>query len=289
MRLTDLTAVARVVDPRYPTNLAITILAVLFAVAAAAWRWLGGSTLLVGAQWGMLAGLSTFLAWALARELDPDHDVSAFAAAALALLALPTLGLPQLLPLLWVLLVLRIVNRTVGLPARPLDSLGTLSLGLWLTWQEGWIYGLITAAALFLDGWLVPALRRHRVLAGIALVATVVVGLLRVDLPDGGWDSPLLAWLYALTASLFSISVVTLEPASALCDATGEPLHPKRVRAAQGLALVTALLSAGLAGQKAMIALHPLWAAMLAVALHELATHQLGVVRRGRDRVQEQE
>jgi hypothetical protein len=96
-------------------------------------------------------------------------------------------------------------------------------------------------------------------------------------------------WLYALTAVLFSLSIVTAEPARALCDRTGEPLRPQRVRVAQGLALVTGLVSAGLAGQEAIIALLPLWAAMLGVALYEVVAHPLGVLRPGQDAGQERE
>jgi hypothetical protein len=282
MRWTDLTAVGRPVDPRYPTNLAIAILTVLVSVGAAACQWVDGATLLDGALWGIGAGLAIFLAWALARELDPDHEFSAFVAAALAIVALAALGPPQLLPLFWMLLTVRILDRTVGLPARPLDSLAMLGLGLWLTWQGGWIYGLVTAAALFLDGWLAPRLRRHVALAAVVLVATVVLALVGGTSPRGDWDSTLLMWLFALTATLFSIAMVTLEPAKALCDQTGEPVRPTRVRVAQGLALVTALLVAGLAGQQGMVALWPLWAAMLGVALYELVAHQLMTLRPGR-------
>jgi hypothetical protein len=289
MRLSDLTAVGRLVDPRYPTNLVIVILAALVTAGAAACRWVAGSTLLDGALWGIGAGLAIFLAWALARELDPDHDLSAFVAVALAIVALAALGLPPLLPLFWILLVMRVVNRTVGLPARPLDSLAVLGLGLWLTWQASWIYGLMTAVALFLDGWLAPRLGRHRVLAAIVVVGTVVLAVLGSPLPRGDWDSVLLTWLYALTAILFSMAMVTLKPARALCDATGEPLRPARVRVAQGLALVTALLLAGLAGQEGMEALLPLWAAMLGTALHELGARGFVALRSGHSEAREDE
>jgi len=262
--LTDVTAIGRPVDPRYPTNLAIAIVTLLVTVAGAAWRWLEGAALLDGAAWGIGAGLAVFLAWALARELDPDHDMSAFVGAGLVLVALPFLGLPQLLPLFWMMLAVRIVNRTVGLPARPLDSLAVLGLGLWLTWQEGWIYGLATSAALFLDGWLEPRLRRHLLLSGVLLAATVVLALLGHAAPHGEWDSELLRFVVYLTGLMFLIAIETLDEVQAKCDVTGEPPRPARVRAAQMLALITALL--------------PLWAAMLGVALYELVS----VLARGR-------
>jgi hypothetical protein len=289
MRWTDLTAIGRPVDARYPTNLAIVILTMLVTAGAAAWKWLAGAPLVDSAMWGIGAGLATFLTWVLGRELDPDHDLSAFVAAGLALVALPILGLPQLLPLFWMVVAVRVVNRTVGLPARPLDSLALLGLGLWLTWQAGWLYGLITAATLFLDGWLPPRLRRHLLLSAIMLTATVTMTLLGAATPLGGWDSAPLQWLYALTAILFAITIVTLPEAKALCDATGEPLRPARVRAGQVLALVTALLLASLAGEQGLVALSPLWAAMLGVALYELATRRLAALRSDPDQARDQE
>lgn len=272
MELTDLTAIGRPLDPRYPTNLVIAVLTLLVIVAGAAWHWLAGAALLEGALWGIAAGLVAFLAWALARELDPDHDLSAFVGITLALVALLFLGLPQFLPLFWMLLALRIVDRTVGLPARPLDSLAIIGLGLWLTWQGGWIYGLATAAALFLDGWLEPPLRRHLLLSGIVLAATIVLALLGDAAPSGGWDSEMLRFVAYLAGLMFFITTDTLGDAEALCDVTGEPVRPARVRAAQMLALLTALLVTSGAGQQGLVALLPLWAAMLGVALYELVS-----------------
>ncbi len=284
MRLSDLTAIGRTLDPRYPTNLAIAILTTLAGAGAAAWKWLAGATVVDSAMWGIGAGLATFLTWMLGRELDPDHDLSAFAGTALTLVALPTLGLPQLLPLLWLVVVVRVVTRSVGLPARPLDSLALLGLGLWLTWQEGWLYGLITAAAFFLDGWLPPRLRRHLLLSALVVVVTAILALLGAIVPLGSWDSALLQWLYTLAALLFAVTIATLPEAKALCDATGEPLQPARVRAGQVLALVAALLLVSWVGEDALVALLPLWAAMLGIALYALAAH---LFRRLRSRQEE--
>ena len=273
MQFRDLTAVGRSLDPRHPTNVAIAVLSLLVTIAAAAWRWLAGDRLLDGVLWGVAAGLAVFFAWALAREMDPDHDLSAFVGAGLALAALPFLGLPQLLPLFWLMLAVRIVNRSVGLPARPLDVLGLIALGLWLTLQGGWIYGLVTVAALFLDGRLQPPLRRDLLLAAPALAAVVVLALFGQAAPRGGWDSDLLRVLQVLAAIMFAVAIHTLGDVRALCDATGEPMRPHRLRAAQVLALVTALLVTAHAGEQGLVALLPLWAAMLGTALYDLGTH----------------
>jgi hypothetical protein len=271
--LYDITAIGRPVDPRYPTNLAIAVVTALVAAAGAAWQWLTGAPFLDGALWGIGAGLAVFVAWALARELDPDHDLSAFVGAGLTLVALPFLGLPRLLPLFWMILALRIVNRTVGLPAASLDSLAVIGLGLWLTWRGGWTYGLATVAALFLDGQLKPPLRRHLLLSGVMMAATAVLTLLGEAAPGGEWDLRWLRFATYLAGLLFFITTETLDDPKALCDVTGEPLRPARVRAAQLLALITALMVSSRSGQEGIIALLPLWVAMLGVALYNLVAH----------------
>ncbi|MGD2206818.1 MAG: hypothetical protein PVH17_08570, partial [Anaerolineae bacterium] len=178
MKFSDITALGRPIDPNYPTNRAIAALTLVVMIGGAAYRLFAGAALFDSMLWGVGAGLAVFLAWALARELDPDHALSAFVAAGLMLIGLFFLEPPNLLMLFWLLLVLRIVNRTTGLPARPLDSLAVLGLGGWLTLQGGnWIAGLATAAAFMLDGWLPSMLGRHRLFAVLALVVTVTLAV----------------------------------------------------------------------------------------------------------------
>ena len=98
--------------------------------------------------------------------------------AGLVPIALLLIDTPSLLVVLWLLLVLRIVNRTVGLPAKPLDSPAVLGLGACLTWQGYWMVGLMTAVAFLLDGLLSPPLRTH-------LFRAVGGKLRRCDLEEG--------------------------------------------------------------------------------------------------------
>ena len=55
-------------------------------------------------------------------------------------------------------------------------------------------------------------------------------------------------------------------------DATGKVLKPRRVQAAQVLALLTALLFAWWDGASGVMAVLPLWAAMVGVSLYRLAS-----------------
>jgi hypothetical protein len=282
MKMSDITATGRSIDPTYPSNLAIVLLSMVLTVAGTVWRWVSGGALLEGASWGIGAGIAIFLTWALSRELDPDHGLSAFVAVGLALIALVVFGTPSLLVFVWLLLTLRIVNRSTGLPARPLDTLAVFGLGAWLTWQGDWIVGLMTAVAFLLDGLLTPPLRTHLFVSGLAFASTLVLSIFHGDISmDGGGTLPV-AIASLVVAGLFLIVIATSRQMRSVGDVTGEPLVPRRVQAAQAFALVTALLFAGWDGASGLEALFPLWAAMVGVGLYRLAVLLVGQSRRTR-------
>ncbi len=270
MKISDITALGRPLDPRYPTNRAIAVLALVVAIAGTILGLLSGAGLLDSALWGIGAGLVVFLTWALGRELDPDHDLSAFLGAGLALIALLLFDSPALLVVFWLLLLLRIVNRTAGLPAKPLDSLAVLGLGAWLAWQGYWMVGLVTAVAFLLDGLLSPPLRTQLFVSGLAFVATVVLSVFHGDIAMETGPTTVVIISSVGMAGLFLVVIVTSRELQAVGDATGKPLNPRRVQAAQVLALLVALLFAWWAGASGVVALLPLWAAMIGVGLYRL-------------------
>jgi hypothetical protein len=228
--------------------------------------------LLESVLWGIGAGFFPFLTWALGRELDPDHDLSAFVGTGLVLFAFLLPDMPSLLVIVWLLMVLRMVNRPVGLPAKPWDSLGVLGLGAWLTWQGYWMVGLMTAVAFLLDGLLSPPLRHHLFLSGISFVATVILAIFHGDMTmETGRTLPVLLSSVVVTG-LFLVVIATTRKVEAVGDATGEMLNARRVRATQVLALLTALLFAWWGGAHGLVTILPLGAAMIGVSLYRLAS-----------------
>jgi hypothetical protein len=271
MKMSDVTACGRTLDPHYPTNLAIALLSIAVTLAAAAARLIGGTPITQSVAWGVGAGLSVFFAWSLSRELDPDNELSAFVGTGLVIVALLFFDLPSLTALLWLMLALRMVNRTTGLRARPLDSLAVLGLGGWLTWQGHWIAGLITAAAFLLDGLLSRPLRYHLFFSGLVFVATAVVAILRGNVPTWAGPAMPVAILSVCVATLFLFVIATSCHVRTVGDATGRLLNPRRVQAAQVLALLAALLFAWWDGASGMVAVLPLWAAMTGVGIFRLS------------------
>jgi hypothetical protein len=281
MKITDLTSIGRSLDPRYPTNRAITLLTVAVGAVGTVSRLLIGLDLISSILWGLAAGFAVFFAWALARELDPDHDLSAFVAAGLMLLGLLLFELPTLLPLLWMLVLLRIINRTAGPPAKIWDSLSLLGLGGWLAWQGNWIYGLMTAVAFLLDGRMSPPQRRQLLFAGIALLVTGVLFVVNGGLVGaGGLSLPITAVIIA-TCVLYVGVIFGSRKLMAVSDATGQPLDPRRIQAGQVLALLTALQVAWWDGMAGVVGLMPLWAAILGVALYRVATAASRALQKG--------
>lgn len=255
---TRFSSIGRPIDPRYPTNQAIVAIAVLAFGAGTIYQTVQGAGTIAALKWGAYAGGTGFLAWALARELDPDHPYAAFIASALAL-GLLALGTPALLFSFWALLMLRVVNRSCGPPATWLDATLATGLALWLVHQGMWSVGIIMALAFMADGLLPTANPRQYIFAAATLVGTIVLG----DSPTGGGLSNV-QWGVVIVASLLMLLVIaTTRSMQAPGDQTGVPLQAPRVRTAQALALLVAT---------ALVLLHgnftdsmPLWAAMLGV------------------------
>ena len=259
------TSIGRPVDRRYPTNRAIASLSLLVMILGFVVRRLAGTPSLEASFGGLLMALGFFLAWAVARELDPDHDLSAFVAAAASLVPLAILGPPDLAATVLVLLLLRIVNRTVGPAARPLDTIGILALVGVAVWRGHLVLALAGAVALALDAILRPPHRVHLAAAGVA-IGILAVGMGRVGAAPGlAAEGPpgVVTWL-ALAATLpFLILIRASGSPITESDEDSQPLSGTRVRAAQGLGLLTMAAAVLLEGRTGLAGLSPLWAALV--------------------------
>ncbi len=118
----------RKIDLSYQSNQLIMGVVLTLAVV--------GSILSGGLWSGLSLGLGVFITWALTRELDPAHDYSAFAAAALSLFMFVEIESTQFLPLFWLLLILRAVN---GISGKALTILDLVLLSLFagfMSWNN---------------------------------------------------------------------------------------------------------------------------------------------------------
>ncbi len=266
--MNNIISLGRPLDPQYSTNRAIVILTVVIGLTGGTWQLFSGSGLVNSAVWAVQAAGGVFLAWALSRELDPDNDLSAFVSSGLAIASLFVISAPSLLALFWCLWMLRILNRTTGLPATVLDGLILLGVGGWLGWQSNGVYLAMTGLVFILDGVLKPANRKLLALAG----ATAIVGgvlALAFQVPLGEIDPRGVSTIPWLAITIVFIPVIgSTRQLESTCDFTNEPLNPTRLRVAQGMALLTAVLITLFTGSEGALSLLPLWMAFLGVAVY---------------------
>ena len=270
MKMNEISTIGRPVDFAYPTNRTIAIITLVVIVTGTLFQKLTGVVWGESLSWGFRAGLTVFLAWALGRELDPDRAMTAFVGAALTLISIFFWGIPNLGSLFWILLALRVVNRTTGMSATLLDSLGFLGLGGWLTFQGNWGIGLLTALAFFLDGWMDEEDRRSWIFAALGVIVTVVA-LISGAAP---WQGERFSWsavgISLVGAALFVPVILRTQTVSSVCDRTDETVNPLRVQIGQALATLIGMEIALWNGLVGLGDSFPLWAVMLGVILYRL-------------------
>jgi hypothetical protein len=272
-----LTSIGRPLHPKYPSNLAIGALTTLAIIGGAIYRFAVGVGWLESIFWGFNFGFAIFLTWALARELDPDHPPSAFVAVGVVLIGALVMGSPALLPNLWFIITIRIINRTFGPPAKILDSLTVLGLSLWLTYQVGWPYGLMAALIFLLDAILPEPQRRQLIFAGAAALLTLGISLLDgPEIQQTSLTTPVVAGVVAAGA-MFSLVITASRAPRTTADLTGERLNPRRVQTAQALGLLFSLLVVVWRGDAGLVDAIPLWSALLGTSLYQVFKRALGV------------
>ena len=260
------TSLGRPVDRRYPTNRAIAALSIGVMLVGFFVYAVSGDSPPAALFAAAILGISLFLAWALAREIDPDHDYSAFLAAALSLVPALWLGRPDLAATLLVLLVLRLVNRTVGPAARPADTIGVLILVAVAVWRGHPVLAGASAAAFALDAVLKPPHRIHLAAAG-ASIGLLAVGVGRHS-PTADPGISALVWVALAATAPFLLLVRGSGSPRTVSDEGGDLLSGRRVRAAQCLGLATLIVAVLLEARSGLRALSPLWAAVVGTGLY---------------------
>lgn len=224
-----------------PTNRAVILLmpvgALIMAIAG----------MLQGHDWMQIAGsaltgaVAVFGSWALARELSPDDNTAAFIGMFLAFATL-RFDIPSLLFLFTALFMVRMVNRSTGLPARYLDSFVVLGLTFWATYEmETPGLGLVGALAFVLDGQLRDGQRHQWGFAFLSIAGAVFVfDRFGMGAADPEAFSTLDTWLIASVTIIYVAIALLLHRVRSVGDATGVPLSTSRVRAAMFVGLLAA-------------------------------------------------
>jgi hypothetical protein len=268
-RLTSITGIARIVDPRLPTHqfhLAVAVLGGLVLMAVESEK-RGSITGALGPA--VNAGVTVFLAWALAREVDPDEARTANLAALLAVVARLLAGPGNLVALLMFLLATRIVLRSTGLQPTLLDGLVFLPVAAFLAGRTvtGWMAALILAYALAHDHRLPDPAKGYSLIAAFVVSASASAGVILSGAFGSGWMAPAAAPL-ALTAAgvIAGLFLPGYIPMSRT-DYTDQMLEFFRLRSTRWVLLGGYILTVVVGGGAAMAELSAVGVVLVAATL----------------------
>ncbi len=267
-KLYKYTSIGRPLDKDYLTNKLILISSIgLFLLATIWWIFLGHS-LIPSCAYGLGMTAGYFLAWALARELDPDHDHAAFVASGLTLTGMFVFYPPDFAGLVWLLLILRVITKTTGLRPKITDSLFISLITGYLICKGEWIYGLFAIFAFTLDSFLNPQFRSQLYFAALNAVLLVFLWIFRGINPYlESLTVPIL--LVVLSITVFSLPVIALTSRTkSRADSTKKKLNPTRIQAAQVFGLTLGLTVLFLEGDMGFRKLSVLWAVFLGIAFY---------------------
>ena len=269
MGMERFTHLGRPVDPAYPTNVAIAVLSVATLISVSLWRllYLHSEFMAALTQGGQLAGV-VFLTWALGRELDPDANIVAFLAITPAVVLAVLVGTPNFSLVFLALLLLRVVNRSLGVPAKPTDSLLVLLLASWLAWSGAWYVLMCAAVAFILDSVLVNPLPRHRWF-GLAAAGEAVWTKSYVLVVSQSWPGFVTAIVAAGGIGLLLLLLFTPPPKS-LGDLQGLPMDWKRLQAARIVVFLLPLLAVLSQGMQGLAELSPVLAVLSIAGCYRL-------------------
>ncbi|MFO7867405.1 MAG: hypothetical protein R6V02_11440 [Candidatus Aminicenantes bacterium] len=268
--VSKISGIGRPLDFDYSSNRWAFYLTCAAGPAGAVYRYAETGTVLNSLGWGIGAVFSVFLAWALGRELDPDHNPSAFIGMGISFVLIIFLGLPCLVLMFWLLIAVRILNRTTGLPPKIWDILFFIGLGSWLTYRGYWPAGLFTAAVLLADGLLPQGKRSQFGYASLGAAAAAAAFIFKKEL----WLQADFSWIPSGAALLSAVLLipVVLESRNIQSrgDENGRKLNSLRIQAGQVLVAVVWLLFSLGGGISGWIGVIPVWAAGLGAGLFRL-------------------
>ncbi|GAB4516705.1 MAG: hypothetical protein OHK0046_22480 [Anaerolineae bacterium] len=280
-QIVKFTSIGRPLDPRYPTNLAIMLYAALGGVIAGILSLISGDDFLTAVVAGIFTGGATFLAWAFAREIDPDHDLSAFVAATFALAASLFLTPLHLLALGTLLILTRIVNRIVGPPAKLWDTLLGVMLTTAVIFSGQWVFGLVGILAFVMDAVLDKPLRLQWIGAGVITVAMAAYLVMNGAGEPGTLSIEYLIVVLAITVFFLIITAMTRHVRST-SDYDDQPLNVHRIQADMLLVLAAGLVMLW-HGDNGVAMMLPVWAVLFGISVYRLfhleTRDQVSIVR----------
>ena len=242
-------------------------LLVLFAVERFACR----ASVVQALGQGMIIFLAVFLAWAVSREFDPANEYAAFVAPPLVLVA-RLFGLtPSLLPILFLLLLARLINQSTGRAPTLADTLLLVLLGV-LLMLDGYLAALlILSVAFLLNTRVSPKSNGDRLKALLAVV--VFGGIWRIAGPIDWaiqFEDARLGFVFLCLVGFTAWITHPTRQLPILADTETHSLRPLRILFAQLIIAIFLIIHWIVGDPEATLALYPVVFSYAGIALYQI-------------------
>lgn len=165
-------ALVRPLTLKDKTNLTIIILTLVTGIFFTFVGIYQGLNIFQGISLGFTKGIALFLCWALARELDPDGKRAAFYGLVPLFFVFFIQNEFMILPMVYLLFLLRILSKSVGKPITIFDLLVIFLFAVYLYLFYSFLFPLFGSIFLFLD------FRLKGVKNGATLIVSILLMLL---------------------------------------------------------------------------------------------------------------
>jgi len=230
----------------YPTRLAL-LFSIVSGVAEVFYQGaFNGLSSSDSISFGAQAGFSFLLSFMLAAELDPDRRAGGLIAGVLSVAGVHFLGTGNVIVLLWLLWILRMLNRTAGDRHRMVDDAIMLCSAWYLGVNEFWLYPVLTAAAFIVEAVLPAGYFGSYFLAAMAFAATFFA---KLSLEPANL-SIIYIYIGAVAFILFLPELKVASFCQALGDKDGQELYKLRLWATQGCFIMILLSLVVMHGDK---------------------------------------
>ena len=220
----------RPIDFGEKVNKVAMLTTIFICVAVTLWKTSSGMDSGEAVMFSMTSGLGFLLSYIIALELDPDRQLGGLIGGTLTVLGYYFFGAGNITVMLWLLFILRMLNRSSGDRHRIGDNVIIIASAVWLGKEGFWVYPLLTGAAYILESQIKGGYFRSLYLAGISLAGLIIAEFSK--------ESVVLTMdmivLNCFAIILFLPEIRIAEYTQAKGDKNGKRLIPKRLQATMG-------------------------------------------------------
>lgn len=248
------------------TRLAL-LLTAISAILATIFKTMQGESSDASAYFGLSVAFQFFFVFLLAQELDPDRKLGGIIGGGISLVIAFTLGIGNVLTLLWLVFIMRLINQTSGCRHKAGDNAILIIVAYFLGKDGLWLYPTLTGVAYVLESQLKGGYYRSLYIGGLAFAVTAMANVRHTTVVI----SSIYLYLMAVTFILFLPAISMAAFTKFKGEKNNIAINPRRLQVAQGLFLVFNFLLAWFHGDEVALDMAPAWAAAMGVGVYLLA------------------